>query len=147
MSAGAEPVVVVIDAGTTGVRSRVIGADGTGGVAAYREFTQHYPQPGWVEHDAEEIWQSQLAAGREALAAAKVKAGDVAAIGITNQRETIVLWERDTLEPVHRAIVWQDRRSSARCQELKEQGHEALISEKTGLVLDPYFSATTTTAT
>ena len=106
---------------------------------AYREFRQHFPRPGWVEHDAAEIWDVTRAVAREALDAA---GGELAAIGITNQRETVVAWDRDTGEPLHRAIVWQDRRTARRCDELREAGHEQLVRERTGLVLDPYFSGT-----
>ena len=109
---------------------------------ARAEFQQHYPQPGWVEHDPEDIWRDVLATAREALETSGVAPGDIAAIGITNQRETAVVWDRATGEPIHRAIVWQDRRGAARCQELKADGAEPLVSERTGLLLDPYFSAT-----
>jgi glycerol kinase len=107
---------------------------------AYREFTQHFPRPGWVEHDAAEIWEVTQSVALEALERAGNPA--LAGIGITNQRETVVAWDRDTGEPLHRAIVWQDRRTAARCDELKEAGHEPLVRERTGLVLDPYFSGT-----
>lgn len=133
------PSVLAIDQGTTGTTCLVI--DGTGRVLsrAYSEFRQYYPVSGWVEHDAEEIWEVTLRLAREAIAAA----GEVPrAIGITNQRETTVLWDRATGRPVHHAIVWQDRRTAARCRELKEAGREEWIRERTGLVLDPYFSAT-----
>jgi len=136
--------VVAIDAGTTGVRSRAVFADGSDGrsstVAAYREFTQHYPQPGWVEHDAAEIWN----VARETLTevVAQVGLDTVAAIGITNQRETAVAWSRSTGKPLGPAIVWQDRRTAARCDELAAAGHLPLVRERTGLVLDPYFSGT-----
>ena len=139
---GTGPVVVAIDAGTTGVRSVAVERDGTLGAFRYREFTQHYPQPGWVEHDADEIW----AAARDtlgALCADLAAAGrTVAAIGITNQRETVVAWDRRTGRPLHRAVVWQDRRTAARCEELAAAGHLPLVRERTGLVLDPYFSGT-----
>ena len=140
MSASAEPVVVVIDAGTTGVRSRVIGADGTGGVAAYREFTQHYPQPGWVEHDVDEIWEAVVATLTDV--AGEVGERPIAAIGITNQRETAVAWSRSSGAPHGTAIVWQDRRTAERCDELEAAGHLSLVRERTGLVLDPYFTGT-----
>ena len=107
---------------------------------AYSEFTQYFPQPGWVEHDALEIWDVTQAVAREALASAE--GADVRGIGITNQRETVVLWDRETLEPVHRAIVWQDRRTAGLCADFKEAGHEPEIRQRTGLVLDPYFSGT-----
>jgi glycerol kinase len=109
---------------------------------AYREFRQHFPRPGWVEHDANEIWEVTRAVAGEALEAAGGNGGKLSAIGITNQRETVVAWDRDTGEPLHRAIVWQDRRTARRCDELREAGHEALVRERTGLVLDPYFSGT-----
>ncbi|HMI93029.1 MAG TPA: glycerol kinase GlpK, partial [Polyangiales bacterium] len=109
---------------------------------ATHEFAQHFPEPGLVEHDVDEIWASVGASVRDALRAADVRASDCAGIGITNQRETTVLWERASGRPLHRAIVWQDRRTAARCAELKAQGHEALFRERTGLVLDPYFSGT-----
>ena len=130
--------VLALDQGTTGSTALVV--DGGGRVLGrgYRELTQHFPEPGWVEHDPVEIWEITLAAAREALAAAKVAAVDVAAIGITNQRETTVLWDRRTGEPLHRAIVWQDRRTAARCRTLDTER----IREATGLVPDPYFSAT-----
>jgi len=109
---------------------------------AQREFAQHFPQPGWVEHDAEEIWRSQLDAIGEAMKNARVDATAIAAIGITNQRETTLLWDRASGAPLHRAIVWQDRRTSALCEQLRASGHEAMVSARTGLLLDPYFSAT-----
>ncbi len=130
--------VLALDQGTTGSTALVV--DGGGRVLGrgYRELAQHFPEAGWVEHDPVEIWENTLAAGREALAASKVAAADVAAIGITNQRETTVLWDRRTGEPLHRAIVWQDRRTAARCRTLDAER----IREVTGLVPDPYFSAT-----
>jgi glycerol kinase len=134
--------VVAIDQGTTG--STVLVLDKRGRVVgrAYSEFTQHYPKPGWVEHDAEEIWRVTLGVLRQAVRRAKLKAKDVAAIGITNQRETTVVWDRKTGKPIHRAIVWQDRRTAAFCDELRAAGHEALVRRRTGLVVDPYFSGT-----
>jgi glycerol kinase len=133
-------LVLAIDAGTTGVTALVIAEDATVRARGYREFPQHFPAPGWVEHDAEEIWDAATSAARAALDAAGIQARDLAAIGITNQRETTVLWDRATLRPVARAIVWQDRRTAARCDELR--AHEPAIRAKTGLVLDAYFSAT-----
>ncbi len=109
---------------------------------AQREFKQYFPQPGWVEHDPNEIWESQLATARDVLAQSQMKPEEIVAIGITNQRETTVLWDRRSGEPVHRAIVWQDRRSADICDELKAQSLEKTFGEKTGLVLDPYFSGT-----
>ena len=134
--------ILALDQGTTS--SRAIVFDHAGGVVAtaQREFRQIFPQPGWVEHDAEEIWESQFAVATEALRAAGLGAGDVAAIGITNQRETTVLWDRATGKPVGNAIVWQDRRTAAACDRLKTRGLAALIRRKTGLVPDAYFSAT-----
>ncbi|OLE53335.1 MAG: glycerol kinase [Acidobacteria bacterium 13_1_20CM_3_53_8] len=134
--------VLAIDQGTTG--TKVIVFDHEGGIRgqAYSEFTQHYPQPGWVEHDAEEIWRVSIRLVEEALMKAKVKAGELRAIGITNQRETAVMWERSTGEAVARAIVWQDRRTASTCDELKRNNLEELFREKTGLVIDAYFSGT-----
>jgi glycerol kinase len=109
-------------------------------VASYREFTQHYPRPGWVEHDAVEIWQAAVDTLNEVVG--RVGVEHVAAIGITNQRETVVAWDRRTGQPHARAIVWQDRRTAARCDELREAGHLELVRSRTGLVLDPYFSGT-----
>jgi glycerol kinase len=131
--------VLALDQGTTGSTALVIAQDGRVIGRGYREFTQYFPQPGWVEHDPEEILRVTVDAAREAIAQSReIPAG----IGITNQRETVVLWDRASLEPVARAIVWQDRRTAARCAELKAQGREPAIRETTGLVLDPYFSAT-----
>jgi glycerol kinase len=135
-------VILAIDQGTTGTTCIVFGEDGRPTGRAYREFTQHFPRPGWVEHDANEIWEVTRAVAREALDSAGIDWRRLAGIGITNQRETVVAWDRDTGEPLHRAIVWQDRRTAARCNELKEAGHEPLFRARTGLVLDPYFSGT-----
>jgi glycerol kinase len=132
-------VVVAVDAGTTGVRALAVGEDGRPRGWSYREFPQHYPRPGWVEHDAEEIWDAVEATLAELLASLDQP---VAALGIVNQRETVVAWDRRTGRPLHRAIVWQDRRTAARCDELREAGHLPQVRERTGLVLDPYFSAT-----
>ena len=134
-----KPQLLAIDQGTTSSRAIVFDDRGAVRAASQRELTQHYPAGGWVEHDPEEIWSATLAVTREALARA---GGVVAAIGITNQRETTVVWDRATGAPVHRAIVWQDRRTAERCRMLRDAGHEALVSERTGLLLDPYFSAT-----
>lgn len=133
------PSILALDQGTTGSRALLIDQDGTILGQAYREFPQHFPHPGWVEHDAEDLFRSTLDAAREALARSKAHP---AGIGITNQRETIVLWDRRTLRAVAPAIVWQDRRTAERCRELKAEGVEALVRERTGLLLDPYFSAT-----
>ena len=135
-------VVLSIDAGTSGVRTLAIDEHGRPVRSAYREFPQYFPKPGWVEHDPEEIWAATLATLAE-VAGATADAGDaVAAIGITNQRETVVVWSRASGEPLHRAIVWQDRRTAPRCDALREGGLEPLVRARTGLVLDPYFSAT-----
>jgi glycerol kinase len=134
--------VVAIDQGTTGTTVLVLDQRGAVRARAYSEFTQHYPTPGWVEHDADEIWTTTLRLLRRAVKKARLGARDVAAIGITNQRETTVLWDRKTGRPIHRAIVWQDRRTAAFCDELKAAGHEARVRAKTGLVLDPYFAGT-----
>ncbi len=135
-------MILAIDQGTTGTTCIVF--DDGGGIAgrAYSEFGQHFPRPGWVEHDPTEIWEVTERVGREALADAGVGGADLAAIGITNQRETVVAWDRRSGEPIHNALVWQDRRTAARCEELREAGHEPLFRERTGLVLDPYFSGT-----
>ncbi|KQT55340.1 MULTISPECIES: glycerol kinase GlpK [unclassified Aureimonas] len=134
--------VLAIDQGTTSTRSivfddafRIVGV-------GQQEFEQHFPQSGWVEHDAEEIWKTVLATIRTALADASLSAADIAAIGITNQRETTVLWDRGTGKPVHNAIVWQDRRTAPFCRKLVEDGAEAMVTAKTGLIIDPYFSGT-----
>jgi glycerol kinase len=141
MSGGAGPTcVVAIDAGTTGIRSRAVFADGRPAVAAYREFTQYFPRPGWVEHDPAEIWEAVRATLTEVVD--RVGRASVAAIGITNQRETAVAWDRVTGSPYGRAIVWQDRRTAARCDELAAAGALDLVRSRTGLVLDPYFTGT-----
>src|SRR5690606_1755249 len=128
--------------GTTSSRTLLFDATGRIVALAQREFTQHFPRPGWVEHDALEIWSTQLATIVEALHTARATPRDVAAIGITNQRETTVLWDRATGEPVGRAIVWQDRRTAEACQSLRAAGLEEEVSARTGLLFDPYFSAT-----
>ncbi|RZI38385.1 glycerol kinase, partial [Herbaspirillum sp. HC18] len=109
---------------------------------AQREFVQHFPASGWVEHDPDDIWRTTLETARQALAAARVQPSDIAGIGITNQRETCVLWDRRTSRPIHRAIVWQDRRTADLCRRLKDEGCEPGVTARTGLLLDPYFSAT-----
>ena len=135
--------VLAIDQGTTGTTCLVIGEEGGVLGRAYSEFTQHFPRPGWVEHDALEIWEVTRRVARAAVESTpEARDAKVQAIGITNQRETVVVWDRRTLQPVHNAIVWQDRRTAALCRELKAAGHEALVHERTGLVLDPYFSGT-----
>jgi len=134
--------ILAIDQGTTGTTGIVFDARGRVCGRGYSEFRQYYPCPGWVEHDPEEIWRVTQQVVGAALRAARLKPKDVAAIGITNQRETTVLWDRKTGKPVHRAIVWQDRRTAPRCEALRAEGAEALIRAKTGLVTDPYFSGT-----
>jgi glycerol kinase len=131
--------VLVIDAGTTGVTALVVGEDTRVSSRGYREFAQHFPQPGWVEHSPEEIWSAALEATREALDGSDAK---LTCVGITNQRETVALWDRVSLEAPRPAIVWQDRRTAAQCEQLRKDGHEDLIHRTTGLRLDPYFSAT-----
>jgi len=132
-------IVISIDAGTTGVRSFAVGEDGAPRGHAYREFSQHFPKPGWVEHDPIEIWDAVVAT----LAELTTKVPEpIAAIGITDQRETVVLWDKRTGQPRHRAIVWQDRRTASRCEQLAADGHLDAVRQSTGLVLDPYFSGT-----
>lgn len=134
--------ILAIDQGTTSTRSMIFDHEMHIVGVAQQEFTQHFPDSGWVEHDADEIWQSVLATIEKALSAARIKIGDITAIGITNQRETVVVWDRESGKPVHRAIVWQDRRTARFCDELKQKGLEPLFTQKTGLLLDPYFSGT-----
>jgi glycerol kinase len=131
------PPLLAIDQGTTSSRAVHFDGDGNPLRVAQREFPQHFPRPGWVEHDPQELWETTLSVTRDALAE-----GSVAAIGITNQRETTLIWDRNTGEPIHRAIVWQDRRTAERCADLKADGVEDLVRERTGLLLDPYFSGT-----
>src|SRR6202165_2349375 len=135
-------VVLSLDEGTTGATTAVVGLDGEIRAKGYREITQHYPQPGWVEHDELEIWSAVQLATQEALQSAGATPADVQAVGITNQRETLAVWGRRTLEPLAPAIVWQDRRTAAVCDQLREAGHGPRVREVTGLVLDPYFTAT-----
>src|ERR671917_2032488 len=132
--------VLAIDQGTTSSRAIVFNHDSATVGEAQQEFTQHYPRPGWVEHDANEIWDVTLGVMQRALEDAGVSPEDIAAIGITNQRETVVVWDRETGEPVHHAIVWQDRRGAALCGELSEKGYDEMVANKTGLVIDAYFS-------
>jgi glycerol kinase len=134
--------ILALDQGTTSSRAIVFDEQGTPVSVAQQEFAQVFPQPGWVEHDAMEILTTQRAVARDALARAGVPVKEVMAIGITNQRETTLLWDRQSGEPIANAIVWQDRRTAAACRELKEAGAESLVRERTGLVIDPYFSAT-----
>ena len=135
-------MILAIDQGTTGSTCLVFDGEGQIAGRAYSEFTQHFPKPGWVEHDATEIWEVTRRVGGEALADAGIGGADLAGIGITNQRETVVGWDRATGEPIHHALVWQDRRTAGRCAALREAGHEDLVRERTGLVLDPYFAGT-----
>lgn len=137
-----QPAVLAIDAGTTGVTCLAVAASGDIVARAYSEFEQHFPEPGWVEHDASEIWSVTRRLAKATLGEAAAAGVEVRGIGITNQRETIVVWDRGTLEPVHRAIVWQDRRTTDLCATLKAAGHEPRVQERTGLLLDPYFSGT-----
>src|SRR5690606_18332800 len=134
--------LLAIDQGTTSSRAIVFSAQGLPLASAQQEFKQYFPHDGWVEHDAEEIWLTTLKVCREALANKGLKAADVLAIGITNQRETTLVWDAVTGVPIHPAIVWQDRRTADYCAELKAGGHEAGVAQKTGLLIDPYFSAT-----
>lgn len=134
--------VLALDQGTTSSRAILFGADGRPRGEAHREFTQHYPQPGWVEHDPLDLWSSQLGVAAEVLGRAGVKPSQLAAIGIANQRETTLIWDRATLQPIHNAIVWQDRRTSPAVERLRADGAEELVRSRTGLLLDPYFSAT-----
>ncbi len=134
--------ILAIDQGTTSTRAIVFDRNARPVATAQTEFEQHYPQGGWVEHDPEDIWRDALDVARRAIAESGVGADAIAGIGITNQRETVVVWDRATGEPIHRAIVWQDRRTAKRCAELKAAGHEAMVRAKTGLLIDPYFSAT-----
>jgi glycerol kinase len=135
-------MILAIDQGTTGTTCFVFDERAEPIGRAHREFTQHFPMPGWVEHDAGEIWSITQAVAGEALDDAGVRHGELAAVGIANQRETVCVWDPASGEPLHNAIVWQDRRTASRCEELRAAGHEPLIRERTGLVLDPYFSAT-----
>lgn len=134
------PVILALDQGTTSSRAILYDQSGAPIAVAQKEFEQIYPQAGWVEHDPREIWSSQIQVAHRALAQAGLRAGDIAAIGITNQRETTILWDRKTGDPVYNAIVWQDRRTAAFCDECKRNGHAETIQQKTGLVIDAYFS-------
>src|SRR3954447_25727661 len=135
-------MLLAIDQGTTGTSCLVFDLEGELLGRAYREFEQHFPRPGWVEHDAAEIWEVTRAVAGEALDDAGAEPGELGGVAIPNQPETVVCWDPETGEPLHHALVWQDRRTAARCAALKEAGHEKAIRAKTGLVLDPYFSAT-----
>ena len=148
MAAAADPerrqqqLLLAIDQGTTSTRAIVFDTDGQIRSVAQRELPQIYPAPGWVEHDADEIWNATVAVCREALAAGRLKAADILSIGIANQRETTVIWERRTGRPIHNAVVWQDRRTADLCDGLVEAGYSPLVQVRTGLLIDPYFSAT-----
>ncbi len=142
MMANTKGLVLAIDQGTTSSRAILFSADQTIVAMAQQEFTQHFPKSGWVEHDPEEIWDSVMTVCREAISKAGVSANDIAAIGITNQRETTLVWDRSTGKAIHNAIVWQDRRTSAFCEQLKSKGQENDVTARTGLLLDPYFSGT-----
>jgi glycerol kinase len=135
-------MILAIDQGTTGTTCLVFDERAEPVGRAYREITQHFPRPGWVEHDPAEIWERTQAVAGEALTDAGVREGELQAVGITNQRETVCVWDPATGEPLHMAIVWQDRRTAARCEELRAAGHEVLVRARTGLVLDPYFAGT-----
>ncbi|MEQ1531360.1 MAG: FGGY family carbohydrate kinase, partial [Methylococcales bacterium] len=134
--------IIAIDQGTSSSRCVIYDNNASPIAMAQQEFTQYFPQPGWVEHDAEEIWQTQLAVVKQAMQQAGLSASAIAGIGITNQRETTVIWDRQTGKPIYHAIVWQDRRTADICTALKAAGLEDLLTDKTGLVLDAYFSAT-----
>ncbi len=134
--------ILSIDQGTTSSRAIIFNSKLEAITSDQKEFTQYFPKPGWVEHDAEEIWESVLAVARNALEKANISAAEIDGIGITNQRETIVAFEKSTGKPIHNALVWQDRRTSNMCSRLKKDGHEEALNQKTGLLLDPYFSAT-----
>src|ERR687890_1000514 len=133
-------MILALDQGTTGSTAIVFDENGQIAGRGYSEFEQHFPRPGWVEHDAGEIWEVTKRVAREAIEDAG--SPELKGIGITNQRETVVAWDRDSGEPLHHALVWQDRRTAKRCDELREDGKEELFRERTGLVLDPYFSGT-----
>jgi glycerol kinase len=135
-------LILAIDQGTTGTTCLVFDAEGRVAGHGYSEFEQHFPRPGWVEHDATEIWEVTRRVAAEAIAAAGIEGRELDGIGITNQRETVVAWDPATGEPIHHALVWQDRRTAERCDELKAAGREALVRERTGLTIDPYFSGT-----
>lgn len=136
-----ERCLLVLDEGTTSTRTILYAPDGSSLGSASAELTQHYPRVGWVEHDAQQIWEASIDCARQMVTLAG-GADRIAAIGITNQRETVVAWDRHTGEPIAPAIVWQDRRTADQCEHLRQTGREALVQDRTGLVLDPYFSAT-----
>ena len=135
-------MILAIDQGTTGTKCIVFDREGRISGRAYSEFEQYFPRPGWVEHDAAEIWNVTREVAGRALIDAGIDGTGLDGIGIANQRETVVAWNRDSGEPVHRALVWQDRRTAARCAELRDGGYEELVRKRTGLMIDPYFSGT-----
>src|SRR5438067_1928286 len=135
-------MILALDQGTSGSTALLVDGEGRVRARGYAELPQHYPQPGWVEHDPEEIWATTVVAAQAALASARVTGADVAAIGITNQRKTTIVWDRASGRPIHRAIVWQCRRTAALCDSLKAAGLEPSVRQRTGLVLDAYFSGT-----
>ncbi len=134
--------VLALDQGTTSSRAILFDKEAAIVAVAQKEFTQIFPKPGWVEHNPEEIWQSQIEVAREVVAKANIHPDEIAAIGITNQRETTIVWDKETGKPIYNAIVWQDRRTAAFCDTLKEKGWEDYVRENTGLVIDAYFSGT-----
>ena len=134
--------ILALDQGTTSSRAILFDHAGNICAVAQKEFAQYFPEPGWVEHDPLEIWVSQATVAKEVMLKLAINAGQVAAIGITNQRETTVVWDRKTGEPVYKAIVWQDRRTAGYCDKLRAEGHAEMIKNKTGLVVDAYFSGT-----
>ena len=142
MKAASQEFILALDQGTTSSRAILFARDGSIAATVQQEFPQYYPQAGWVEHDAGEIWQTQLAVARAVLRDNGIAASQLAAVGIANQRETTLLWDRASGEPVHRAIVWQDRRTAGLCDALAQAGHVELFRERTGLVIDAYFSGT-----
>jgi glycerol kinase len=135
-------LILALDQGTTSSRAIVFNHEGEIVSVSQKDFEQIFPKPGWVEHDPKEIWSSQISVAAEVIAKVGISGKEIAAIGITNQRETTIVWDRETSEPVYNAIVWQDRRTAKYCDELKEKGHADMIKKKTGLVLDAYFSGT-----
>ena len=137
-----EKYILAFDAGTTSSRAIVFDHSGKICSVAQREFTQHFPQSGWVEHDPHEIWATQASVAAEAITKIGINGTNISAIGITNQRETVIVWDRNTGEPIYNAIVWQDRRTSEYCDKLKYQGLIPKVKAKTGLIIDAYFSAT-----
>lgn len=135
-------LILALDQGTTSSRAIVFNHDGEIVNVSQKPFEQIFPKPGWVEHDPNEIWSSQISVAAEVIAKVGISGKEIAAIGITNQRETTIVWDRETSEPIYNAIVWQDRRTAKYCDELKAQGYTDMIKKKTGLILDAYFSGT-----